>query len=354
MQSNYYVTKVSSEEDLAQAISIWERNLTVPVGAGMQKYHWFYEANPYRKGKLLLLKHRGTEKAVGVDGVGYRRFSVRGKSLIGAIGADLAIEQDHRALGPALKLQKTIVESAKMEADFLYSFPNKRAEVVLKHLGYHKIADFTRLVKVLRSGDYLRSLIKPGFLVKAISIPVNIFLRLPSMKRPPAFGHGFYFDDSENSSSLFDDLWERTPRQSLLMGERTSKFLNWRYFNCPNIDYKIFGLKGDDETLLGFVIYYLHEKQFQIVDLICPDYKNWNILHALIIFFEKHCLSSPADSISINLIGSGKITEHLVSMGYRIREPIRSVWVYSEDKDLLAKFKDIENSFWLLGDEDNN
>ena len=81
MQSKYYVTEVSNKEDLAQAASIWERNLPVPVGTGMEKYNWFYERNPFRKDKLCLLKLEGTEKAVGVGGrgVGYRNFSVRGR-----------------------------------------------------------------------------------------------------------------------------------------------------------------------------------------------------------------------------------------------------------------------------------
>ena len=354
MQSNYYVKEVSSEEDLAQAISIWDRNLPLSAGHWMDKYNWFYESNPFRKGKLWLLKLEGTEKAVGIGGVGFRRFSVNGKPLIGAVGVDFAVNKDHRALGPALKLQRAIMECANKDADFLYGFPNKRSEVVLKHFGYHKIADFTRLVKVLRSNDFLQRFVKPGFLAKAVSIPVDLFLHLRSMKRPSAFGHELCFDDLKNQYSLFDDLWERIPRKSLLMGERSSRFLNWRYFKCPNIDYKTFGLKADDETLKGLIVYYLNEKQFQIVDLIFSEWDKRNFFHSLIKGFERQCFSTPANSISISLIGSEKIAKQLISMGYRVRKQARSIWVYSEDKDLLTKFKDTDNSYWLLGDEDNN
>lgn len=122
MQSNYYVTEVSSEEDLAQAISLWERNLPTAKGDGIKKYQWFYEANPYTRASLWLLKYKGNDKAVGVGGVGFRRFSVRSKSLVGAIGVDLAVEKGHRSLGPALKLQRTIMEATERDVDFRYGF----------------------------------------------------------------------------------------------------------------------------------------------------------------------------------------------------------------------------------------
>lgn len=350
MQLNYYVTEVSSEEDLAQAISLWERNLSMPVETAKDRYHWFYEANPYRKGRLWLLKLKGSQEAVGVGGVGYRSFSIRGKSLTGVVGVDFAVEKEHRALGPALKLQRTIMESTEIQADFRYSFPTKQAEVVLRHFGYQKIGDLTRLVKILRSSEYLQRVVRPRFLAKAVSIPVDFFSRLPSMKSRSTSGYEFYYGNVEDSYSLFDDLWERFERGNLLLGERTSKFLDWRYFKHPIIDYRTFGLKAYDGTLKSLIVYYLRGKRFQIVDLICPEWDEQKLLNLLVRGFEKECLPTPANSISINLLGARNVTKNLISIGYRVREPEYSLWVYAKDKDLLAKFKDIDNSYWLLGD----
>lgn len=352
VDSNYYVTEVSSEEDLAQAISIWERNLPVPVGTGMEKYHWFYETNPYQKSKLHLLRLKGNEKAVGVGGIGYRNFSVRGKPLMGVIGVDFAVDKDHRALGPALKLQRTVMESTEMDADFRYGFPSKQAEVILKYYGYEKIAEFTRLVKVLRSGNYLKKVVKPRFLAGAISIPADFLLRLKSMNTLWASGNVFQSDNLESSHHLVDRLWDQITQQNLLMGERNLDYLNWRYFKCPTYKHKVFGVRDKDNALQGVMVYLLQNKRVEIVDLICPDYEDTTIIHSLLINFEKYCFSIPVDSIEINIIGSKKITRHLLSMGYSHRKDrTSSVFIEAgQNKDLLAQFKDINNSLWFGGD----
>lgn len=352
MQSEYYVTEVSSKEDINQAISLWKGNLSLPVGTWKDKYHWFYERNPYRKGKLWLLKFEGTEKAVGVGGIGYRRFAVKGESLIGAIAVDLAVQKKHRALGPALQIQKTEIEAAKKNSDFLYAFPSEQAEVILKHFGYEKIAEFTRLVKILRSADYLKRVVKPGFLAGAISIPVDLLLRLRSINTLWASGNVFHSDSLEGLYSSVDGLWNQIAQQGLLMGERSSGYLDWRYFKCPIDKYKVFGIKDKDNALQAAMVYFLQDKRAEVVDLICPDYKDTTIIHSLFTNFEKYCLSLPVDSIEVQIIGCKRIVQHLVSMGYsRRKDQNPSVFVNTgQNNGLLAQFKDLENSLWFAGD----
>jgi len=351
MGSKYYVTEVSSEQDIAQAVSIWNRNLPDSAGKWLEKYNWFYKSNPYRKGKLWLLKLEGAEKTIGVGGVGYRRFNVNGKSLIGAMGVDFAVEKEYRTLGPALKLQKTIMESSKKDADFIYGFPAEQAEAVLKYFKFHKLGEFTRLVKVLKSGDYLERVLKPRFLARTIAVPADLFLRLRSIKSLRAFGNTFHSDRLEDLYPIYDRLWERVASEGLLMGERTSKFLDWRYFKCPNTRFQIFGLKDDKNALKGPIVYYVKDKRVQVVDLICPRYEKENSVPSLIMNFEKHCFSIDANSICISLVGEGRFAQKLISTGYRKREQCGSVWVYTgEDKHLLAQFKNLENSCWTFGD----
>ena len=347
MQPDYYVSEVSTKEDLTQAISLWERNLSMPVETGAEKYHWFYETNPYRKGRLWLLRLKDSEKAVGVGGVGYRRFNVSGWSLMGVAGVDFAVDREHRALGPALKLQRAIMESTETEADFRYSFPTKQAQVVLKYFGYHKIGDLTRLVKILRSSEYLHRVVRPTFLAKVISIPVDFFLRLRSIRSNTAPGYEFYSGSVEDLHSLFDYPWESFARGHLVLGERSSSFLDWRYSKCPTTDYRIFALKAHNEDLKGFIVYYLQGQRFYVDDLICPELE---LLNPLIAGFERQCFQTLANSISISLLGAKNIAEHLISTGYRVREPADSLWIYAKDEDLLAKFKNTDNSYWLLGD----
>lgn len=353
MQSKYYITEVSSEEEVGQVTSIWESNLPVAHGDGIKKYQWFYQTTPYQKARLWLLKLRGSEKAVGVGGVGYRRFSIGDRSFVGAIGVDLAVEKGHRTLGPALKLQRTIMESAKMDADFLYGFPFNNADVILKHYGYQKIAEFTRLVKVLRSGNYLKSVVKPSFLSSAVSIPADLLLRVRSVKTLWASGNVFESDSLKDSYPLLDRLWNRIVQQGILIGERSSEYVAWRYFKCPEIKYRVFGIKDNDNSLQGVIVYFLQNKKVEIADLICADYEDSTIIHSLFTNFEKYCFTNGADLIGINLIGCKGLSSCLLSMGFWRNKKRQTSVLYintGENQDLLDKFKDLDHSYWLWGD----
>lgn len=352
MGSKYYACPASTEEDVGQAITLWERNLGVQWGR--EKYRWFYQTNPFRPGTLLLLKLAGTEEAVGVGGIGYRRFQVRGKTLVGAMGVDFAVDREHRSLGPALKLQRAIMETAQQEADFIYGYPNERSQAILKHFGYHQIAAYARLVKVLRSERFLRKEIKPAFGAKLLSIPADLWLRFKLVKAHPGYGQKRFLDGSEPDQAQLDQLWTRLCERGLLMGDRSASYLKWRYLECPNIAYQIYAFLNEEGTMEGCLVYFLREKQFHLVDLLWPDLEKRKELQALLGSFERHCLQASAHSITISTFGHKEMYEQLLAMGYQFREYSRTVWVYTEDRDLLAQFQDLENSLWFLGDEDNN
>jgi len=227
------------------------------------------------------------------------------------------------------------MESTEMDVDFRYGFPSKQAEVISKHYGFEKIAEFTRLVKVLRSGNYLKRLVKQRFLAGAISIPADFLLRLRSMNILWASGNVFQSDSLENSYHLVDTLWNQITQQNLLMGERSSEYLDWRYFKCPTDKYKVFGVRDKDNALQGVMVYLLQNKRAEIVDLICPDYEDTTTIHSLLTNFEKYCFSIPVDSIAITIIGSEGIIRHLLSMGYSYREHQTSLLINAgQNKDL--------------------
>ena len=351
VESNYYVTEVSSKEDLTSAISIWESNLGGGPGSGLRKYQWFYQRNPYPT-KLWVMKLKGNHKAVGVGGVGYRPFYAGGKTLIGAMGVDFAIDREYRTLGPALQLQRTVIESATKDADFLYGFPSDRAEVLVKHAGYHKIGEFTRLIKVLRSRDYLEMAVKNRALAAVTSIPLDLLLRLRSISRLLVSGDYYSSDTFENTSHIYDLLWERLASEDLLMSERNSKFMDWRYFQCPEIKYKIFGLKDHANSLQAFIIYHRRDRKVEIADLVCPQDGKDRVIQSLLWNFEKYSFSAGANLIGINLIGAAGLTQLLRSMGYwHNKKQKQPLYIYTKKNAILLDlFKDLDHSYWLGGD----
>jgi len=115
MKEKYYIKEVLNEDDVKQAVSFWERYLPVAEGIGIKKYDWFYQNNPYKKANLWLLKQKDSKKAIGVGGLGYRRFILKGEPLIGAIGVDFAIEKKIPHTWAGIKITKSYYRICKEE-----------------------------------------------------------------------------------------------------------------------------------------------------------------------------------------------------------------------------------------------
>jgi GNAT superfamily N-acetyltransferase len=354
MTLNYFVTEASDEQSVSQALTLWERNLSIPIETGKSKYQWYYKMNPYREGKLWLLKIKEGRKTVGTAGVGYRRFRIDHKPLMGALIADLSVDKEHRTLGPALQLQRAIVEHAKKHCDFLYAFPNRRAAAVLRRVGYRKVGDFARLAKVLKTGSYVKRIIKSQALARIISAPIDILLHIWISRALLVGGNELCSDNIAPLRTSLEALWKQIMTQYDIVGERTVEFLNWRYFKCPDIEYRLFGLRDKAEELNQYLIYYEEDNQVKIVDLVCPENTEGSSFRSLILKFEKHCLSSGAKSISISLIGAGTVMQKFRDLKYRDRESVRSLWIYSGDEETLSLLNNVNKSYWFLGDEDNN
>ena len=153
----FRITEADLAQDKEDILAFWRENFP---GWPEKKYLWFYESNPCSQALCCTIRETETGSLIGSAAVFPRRFIVQGEACIGGINGDLAVHKNHRLLGPALTLQRTILSASKGKAiDFVYGYPNKKAEPVLKRIGYKVIGNSTRLVRVLRSQNKVKEYI---------------------------------------------------------------------------------------------------------------------------------------------------------------------------------------------------
>jgi hypothetical protein len=66
----------------------------------------------------------------------------------------------------------------------------------------------------------------------------------------------------------FDILWKKASKQFNMNGERSSKFLNWRYKQSYLHDYKIFCILDDGKELVGYIVYSVEDSICFVSDML--------------------------------------------------------------------------------------
>lgn len=347
---SYTLVHMDLENDKKDVINFWKTNFPKwPEG----KYSWFYEKNIYGKATCWIVRNSEGGGVIGTTAIFPRRFRLGDQVLLGYVTGGFAVDKNHRILGPALQLQRAVIASCTGEQiDFLYGLPNRLSEPVQKRVGFKVVGSTVRLIKVFRSYRYIRRVLKQPFLTRLVSVFVDLVLKLLAKEnhykmRKDLQGEAvFSFDRS------FDQLWKKASQNFGLMGERTSRFLKWRFIECPHIDYKIFVLKGrQNNDLLGYVVYYLTKDGANIADLLASD--NEETLENLIAHFLKFLGKSGCDAVSITYFGNKMFIEKLRKFNFSKRFDERRIVVYVNSN--ASYVRDIfDQNKWYFLEVDND
>ena len=155
----YHAAPRSPHAVEADLYRLWRENLGLATSPE-QKFQWLYRDAPEASDLVFVLEAiaNGQSIIVGTNGLAPRRFRVAGRDARAAISCDLAVDRAHRSLLPALSLVRAVREEGAARFDFVYGFPNGKAEGVLKRAGFRELGRARRWAKVLRHARYVERL----------------------------------------------------------------------------------------------------------------------------------------------------------------------------------------------------
>ena len=136
------------------------------------RYAWLYRSTSYQENlHSRVLLHQ--DKIVGIASM--MRIEHHHLSLGSLV--NLIVDEEHRTLGPALILERHIIEHGckKLKPDLLIVQPNRKADILPRRLGFQRIGQFTRYSWIANPAAYavlpegLQKL--TGQLARALLIP---------------------------------------------------------------------------------------------------------------------------------------------------------------------------------------
>ncbi len=263
----YRVERADPDRDRDDILALWRRHLP-HLRHPERNLGWGYVDNPFSSGRIWRLIADG--RIVGVAGIVLRRLKVGDTVvLVGRLGG-LAIEPEHRSLGPALMLQRAVIDERGHEglAAVYTSSPGSLVQVTAR-AGYRELLTLTRHVRLLDARPALARRLGTRWPVRALASVATAALRMATV---PVWRR-FAVTEIEAFDERFDDLWVRAAPHYGVTTERTARFLAWRFRENPvDISFTTLGMiRPGERRLRGYATCSEESGVVSIVDILAED-----------------------------------------------------------------------------------
>lgn len=204
----------------------------------IQRFEWQYEKNPNnsKEDPVILVLEEG-DKFIGMIGTFPQRLKI-GNSIFPAywIG-DYMLHPDHRRGFHAINL----INMLKKELPSLVvGFPVEFSIKIWTHAGGEQCCQLLRYSRLIKNASTNPSV------VSKYKDHIQDFFNNRILK-------GIKITQIDFFDERFDRFWEKASKYYQAIQVRDSKFLNWRFSQCPHIIYKVLAaVKGKE--ILGYIV----------------------------------------------------------------------------------------------------
>lgn len=182
-------------------------------------------------------------------------------------GCDLMVLPEHRKEGLAQKLIEKLAEHYKIFLAISYAAATKRIYDRMKHIKLEPVPTYFRFQRIESDILYyyllqktakrmsLKKMTKVGYNIGAyqvISSLINIIITtrnslLQRLKNTSGIIEIQQFDQR------IDEFWDKISSKFEVIVKRNKEFLNWRFSDCPHLDYKKF-ICIRDGVITGYIV----------------------------------------------------------------------------------------------------
>jgi hypothetical protein len=314
----YAVRPAQLPAEVSTVLALWKGALnTLDDATWRRKLRWMYMDNPAGEGSTYVLETPGAS-VVGVICLARRTLALGVRTLRGGILADFAVAPEHRVLGPALKLLAGALAATRDTFDFVYGFPNEKAEVVFRRAGYLKLGDMTRYARPLRSRRLLE--IRIGAWWSRILAPiVDLALRARDCGRQLWRGQRWRCMERSSFGSAFDSLWARRSPGPGLVSVRSSRMLTWRFLEeDPMSEWRVSTAapRGSSE-ISGYVVWRVQGSTAGLADFFWSDSC---VAGALLGYVAQAARRLGCTVATLEFSGDPQVADALRAAGFHPRE----------------------------------
>ncbi len=317
---NYTIAPPDFRYERAEILRLWERNLP---HAALARYKWLYEDGA----AIGRVAQSPAGDAVGAAGLLPRRMKVFDETVVAGQAIDLNVDQTHRALGPALRLQRAVAAAAdERQFGLIYALPNQQSEAVFRRMGYQVVGELQRWAKPLRWESVAARHSGLRASRRLVSRCADFLLHLGSREIRIGQPANLRLEVRENFDPRFDELWDSVAGNLSVAGERTSDYLDWRFRQCPVASHRILCLTSLNGELLAYLVFSQRAGTFYLNDFLARRDEHLDLVLAGLLRLARR---AGAAAVITVFLGEPRVGRCLRRFGFWGRSSDWKVVVYS-------------------------
>lgn len=284
--------------------------------ANEARYQWLYCKNPEGIARAWVACSGDNGMVVGAAAAFPRRIHSRGKKIRGYVLGDFCVHPDYRSLGPAVALQKCVLEDLSREnAGFVFDFPSASMLAIYKRLQIEPQESVIRFAKPLRADRQIRKRINNRAAMRTLSVAANAALRM----RDVGLGRSSEWTTMEEKTPCGEEFtlaFEQWAGRIGTCADRSAEYLNWRFLQHPKQRYHLLTARRKGR-LCGYLIYDRSGEDGTVVDLLAEEDQ---VCKALLIEAIAIMRRYGVNTLSAPFLGSHAGREILEYCGFQPRE----------------------------------
>jgi len=352
----FEITRLDPSSQRADLIPLWRDNLYAAASGKAhllgKRFDWIYRENPDRPATTWVARPAadGDTAVVGCASLYPRSFWFRNEELPVGTGCDFAVAKAFRVFGPALSLQRSLVNNSLNDGfRFLFVRPDRPSIGLFRRVGYRRFRDVERWVKVLRPERYAEDINNSQLVVALSRLAARGLEVLDQAFRAPLVVDLLRTRTEiiDHPDQRFDALWAEASSRYTFAEMRSSSYLRWRYDTIPMQRNRFFCLasRGGDR-LLGYIVFSVEGNIVDIEDLFARD--TGRSLDCLLVEFIHAMHREGMSAISVVFLDNRAFKAKLKRMFFLKREQMNPLLVFFDPLAPAAMKDGISQSELLM------
>lgn len=331
-------------------LALWTEVLTNASWPG--RFEWLYDDNPAGRTTTWLAVSPKSGEVAGGNSLYARRLYVNGTPVLMGIAADFAIHAPHRVFGPALQMQREIVaQSAGCGYALNFAYPNASGDAVFIRAGYRVLGSSIRYLKLLNIRHKVAGSSPLKSIARAAAMLCDVFLNACDAARLAAAGRKYQTEVATSADGRFDALWESVRNSYVIIGEKSSSYLNWRYTACNGQKCAYYCLVDKNTKVLkGYIVYSRMNGIAYVQEALAV--KDPGVFRHLLLSFSMSMRADSANVILLSFLGDPDFVKLLYWSGFIKRESERNCLLFVHQKDIEKQVFSRKNWFLFEGEMD--
>lgn len=332
--------------------SIFNKNRT------LDGWNWEFKRNPEG---IKLLVAVDNHHIIGHLGSLHRGIKIEHKNTLASLEVDGMTHPDYGRSGIFISLGKRLLSDfEKEDIDIVLGFPNYKALPGHRKLNCIELFSLYVMIRPVNFQNIAKKMFSNRFL-RLISEKMGKFtFRVIYRVRKEKLGEDVIFKSVSRFDDRFDRFWEEACSSHPIILTRNSRYLNWRYIECPEKRYQIF-IAENKKRVLAMVIVRVFERfglrNGVIVDILAIQ-NHENVVQSLVQKAMKHLEDKEVDLIACSIPQWSAYRRILRKCGFvncpkRLNPKEEPFIIYPISKDIdMDMIKNPRNWFITWGDTD--